>query len=569
MRNGDQFQRFAEDTFTPSIFSAKDCNLLIDFANAMLHSEVRIGPTPRVLISDRNFIWQIPSTLPPAGSSVPTDEDAEDSEIGAGMDDLVTVIRKFPDGHLYVAGQFKLGNAFSRTCLCSMRQNLSLRSPSWFIGTQVDGLISGNPSVVRIFDIAQRSGNKFYAAGNFLQFAAGGDHETYDQTLTVNLQVPTANVVKLGLDGTIRIAGLDTPFTPPAIQTRDDLASTNLKDARIYAVQTANYMTAADAVLCAGNFDAVGGTETHGLVVLKEDGTVYVGFDAGTGFQQIDAESVTDSIINYGCDWLLPAAPGADGWYASCHIFGGALGSQVGVGVGPACDPMVGTDSNVFYDGTPIYGGICRIAGDGSLDTSFAPGSPNPNGCTALQEPNLGLTIGVFSDSGSFRALCVNADGDVYIANPTAHWDPTTSNAGGWVDTDGTTILRQILIKLHADGSLDTTFDATVVGYIQGGAVRSAAIDSQNRLVIGGTFALIDGNTYEGFARLDADTGELDTTFPNISVAGGPGATVDTIIVETGDVYCIGGNFVQLTDPIDGNVVRNYIARVSSTGRIL
>lgn len=566
--NGYQLEKFKEDTFRPSIFSADDTNLLIDIHNLLLKSEIRIGSNAAVIISDRNFIWQIPKAFTTGGGTVPTDEDDEDADIGEGVDDDVYVIRKFPDGHLYVGGKFALANAMSRTHLASFRQNLSLRTPSWFIGPQKDGTIPGPVDINAIVrDIAQRTNNLFYCVGDFIQSSAGDEADPVTGTVEINLYTPACNLVLLSLNGRVVLEPLD--WNPPVFNTRDFPTNANIKAARLLACQTANYLGATDAVLVGGNFDEVGSTETHGLVVLKNDGTVYSGFSAGTGFQFKTNEDVTPGIINFGVEHILPSTVNG-GWYVSQHRYGGSLGAVAGVGTDTTpCDPDIGIHPYNYYDSIETYGGLVRIDGDGSLDTDFQPGG-NSLDC---DKDFWGLHFDLFTNA--FHALCEDGDGNVYIGNLKVDDDETTGNNGGWLDLASQTYLRRYFMKLGPDGSLDTSFRggeyytpvATLTPSIEGGSVLCAAIDSQGRVIIGGTFASISGVSRGGIARYTT-AGVLDTTFPNLDVSGGA-PFIGSIVVNQGDVYCIGGNFTQLSDPVLGVVARNNIALVSSTGRIL
>ena len=73
------------------------------------------------------------------------------------------------------------------------------------------------------------------------------------------------------------------------------------------------------------------------------------------------------------------------------------------------------------------------------------------------------------------------------------------------------------------------------------GPVRSTAIDSQGRLILGGGFSTVNGNNISGVARLRPNL-TLDTTWMP-TVSGAVSQTyVSAILVYNGTIY-IGGSF--------------------------
>ena len=111
------------------------------------------------------------------------------------------------------------------------------------------------------------------------------------------------------------------------------------------------------------------------------------------------------------------------------------------------------------------------LAGPGALDGSFAGGV-----------------------SGPVYAAAVQPDGRVVVAG-------SFSSAAG--------VSRYGIARLFPSGAPDTSFQYNMGG-ISGGTVKCLAIQSDGRIVIGGTFTSVNGTIRYGVARLNAN-GAVDT----------------------------------------------------------
>src|ERR1051326_8594683 len=91
-------------------------------------------------------------------------------------------------------------------------------------------------------------------------------------------------------------------------------------------------------------------------------------------------------------------------------------------------------------------------------------------------------------------AICVQPDGRILVVG-------RFSNVNG-VACDG-------LTRLNSDSSVDATF---LFSYTGTNSVSSIALQPDQKIVIGGSFATINGTNRNGVARLNPD-GTLDSTF--------------------------------------------------------
>jgi uncharacterized delta-60 repeat protein len=282
-------------------------------------------------------------------------------------------------------------------------------------------------------------------------------------------------------------------------------------------------------VLISGLFTTVDGTGRNHIARLNADGTLDTSFDPGPGADdRVRAVAAqTDGKILIGGDFTTVNSVGRNR-IARLNADGS---------VDTSFDPGTGLDSVVRTivvqaDGKLLIGGefttvngvgrnrIARLNADGSLDTTFDPGA--------------GLTSPVYE-------AAVQADGKVVIV-------------GNFTSYDGE--MRNRVARLNADGSLDTTFDP---GQGANGWVGTMALQSDGKVLIGGTFAMVGGQSRARIARLN-DDGSLDTTF---DAGTGPSAAVYAIAVQSDGKVLIGGAFSTIS-----GVARARIARLDDDGSL-
>jgi uncharacterized delta-60 repeat protein len=163
----------------------------------------------------------------------------------------------------------------------------------------------------------------------------------------------------------------------------------------------------------------------------------------------------------------------------------------------------------------------------------------------ARLDPNTGLADSFDPSAGDFvTAIAVQADGKVLAA--------------GWFTAlaphDGETVTRNHIARLETDGRLDQTLDLGIPG---NGFVMAAAVQPDGKILIGGSFATVLGVARNNIARLNPD-GTLDTAFdPN---ANTPNCLVSAITVQADGKILVGGTFTSI-----GGQTRNRIARLDAT----
>ena len=180
--------------------------------------------------------------------------------------------------------------------------------------------------------------------------------------------------------------------------------------------------------------------------------------------------------------------------------------------------------------GTTTRNGIARLNADGSLDLSFDPGAGLPGIDPTLPD---GSKAGVFG-------MDIQSNDKIII--------------GGLFDTfNGTNVVR--LARLYPDGALDTTFNPG----LSGNGVYAVAVQSDNKILIGGLIDSVASVPRVNIARLQPD-GSLDASF---STGDGVNNSVETIAMQSDGKVLIGGSF----DEVDG-LWRSLFARLNANGRV-
>jgi uncharacterized delta-60 repeat protein len=173
---------------------------------------------------------------------------------------------------------------------------------------------------------------------------------------------------------------------------------------------------------------------------------------------------------------------------------------------------------------------LARLNADGSLDMTFTNGANN-----------------------SVYALASQPDGKILVGGY------FTSLGGGGTGA----IPHNNIGRLNADGSLDTSFDPGA-----NGPVRVLAMQADGKTLVGGAFTTLGGGgtgTISRYfiGRLHAD-GSLDTSFDP-----GASSSVVAIAVQADGKILVGGWFSTLGGGDTGTTTRNGIGRLTNTDAAL
>lgn len=229
------------------------------------------------------------------------------------------------------------------------------------------------------------------------------------------------------------------------------------------------------------------------------------------------------------------------------------------------------------FNGIP-RNGIARLNADGTLDTSFDP----QGGFDQAPEVIVRQPDGKFLVGGYFNAyngvernhiLRLNADGSLDTSFDPG--DELTDDVraiglqpdgklilgGNLIENFPPGVIRPRIIRLNADGSVDSSFDPSD-GF--NSYPLAFFIQSDGKIVTSGDFTTYNGTTIRGIARLNSD-GSLDGSFDpgdGFQSSGNPGlAFVNDMVVQPDGKIIAVGNY----ETYDGTA-RNRIARLIGDG---
>ncbi len=284
--------------------------------------------------------------------------------------------------------------------------------------------------------------------------------------------------------------------------------------------------------LIVGDFTNFNGTGRTNIARLNYDGTLDRSFDPGSA---VGASVYVGALAVQADGRVLVAGNflGSEGTNLVRLNTNGTVDSAFSAATDSTVNSLVvQTNGRVVIGGffTQVNGatraGIARLGTNGVLDATF-----NPS-----------LTGGF--PSPSINALAMQADGKILIA-------------GSFTNVNGT--LTTNLARLNSNGSVDTNFHALSFGPPGAVLLYTVAADPQGRVLVGGSFDSCNSLIRSNLIRLNAD-GTMDTNF---NAAAGTDATVYFVAAQSDGKALIGGSFTAVN-----GVARNAIARLNSDGSL-
>jgi uncharacterized delta-60 repeat protein len=477
--------------------------------------------------------------------------------IGSGFNQQIFAINLQTDGKILVGGFFTTYSGVTRNRIIRLNTDGSIDS-SFVIGTGFDGAV---------WSMSLQTDGKILVGGDFSSYSGvsrsriirlntNGSVDTsfvigtgFNATVTEILPQPNGNILVGGnfsyyngyaSRGIVQINGNQivtqiiyaTNFScyEPLIEVNTNLdPSFNIGNGFNGSTQS-SVIQPDGKIIIVGNFTSYQGITKNNIIRLNEDYSIDSSFVIGTGFN-----SFVQTIS------LQP-----DGKI----LVGGLFSSYNGVS----------------------RSAIIRLNTDGSIDTSFVIGT-GFNGYTnniVLQSDGKILVGGDFSSySGASRndIIRLNTDGSVDTSfvigtgfNDTVNvikvqLDGKILVGGNFTSYSGAS--RNDIIRLNADGSLDTSF---VIGTgFSGFGVKSIELQSDGKILVGGSFTSYSGVSSNYIIRLNTD-GSVDNSFV---IGIGFSADVQDITLQSDGKILVGGAFSSYS-----GVSSNGIIRLNTDGSI-
>ena len=206
------------------------------------------------------------------------------------------------------------------------------------------------------------------------------------------------------------------------------------------------------------------------------------------------------------------------------------------------------------YDGVNT-GRFVKLNSDGTLDSTFTSNANINNNVYDIKVDSSGkvYVVGDFAN-GIVR---LNADGTVDTAfdvgsgfNSRVNSIGLDSNGkvlvGGWFNNYKGVECNPGIVRLETNGDLDATFttEGSGLNYNSNGIVQCLAVQSDNKVVVGGWFNQYDGNRQGHIIRFNTN-GTKDTTFDTgygfgDSARSWEAQRVQSILVHNSKVICVG-----------------------------
>jgi len=452
---------------------------------------------------------------------------------GTGADDAVISLTVQPDGKVLIGGAFTSYNGTLRNRIARLNTDGSLDT-SFNPGTGADGWLNS-------FTV-QPDG----------KILIGGEFTIYNGT-------PRNRIARLSGDG-----GLDSSFNAVTGSNNDIEAIIVQPDGRL---------------LIGGAFTGYNDTPRNCIARLNNDGILDTSFNPNVGISSLTSDlHVTSLALQLDGKILIGGAFASyNGTPRNCIARVNSDGS-----LDTGFNPGTGANSTIWSlalqpDGRVLIGGwftsyngtprkcIARLNPDGSLDTSFNPGTGADGGVESLTvQPDgkilIGGTFTSYNGTSRNRIARLNTDGSLDTS-----FNPGTGANGGveslTVQPDGKILIgghfigydgmaRNRIARLNSNGSLDMSFSP---GSGANSRILTLALQPNGKILIGGQFTSYNGTPRSHIARVNSD-GSLDTSF---LPGNGPNYRILTLTLQTDGKVLIGGEFTRY-----GSTPRNRIARV-------
>lgn len=292
----------------------------------------------------------------------------------------------------------------------------------------------------------------------------------------------------------------------------------------IYGVRTIKIQNP-DKILVGGSFSEDNGSNCNFITRLNNDGSIDDTFNSGTGAigsvytmaVQEDGKVLLGGNINQydgiSCSYIMRV--NSDGSFDNTFDVGyGAGGTVFSIEIQDDGKIFVG-GVFTFFNGT-IINRIVRLNTDGSIDTTFNPGTGADNTVYDIEIQDDGKLI-VAGDFNSFN-------GSAYRG----------------------------IVRLNSDGSIDNTFDP---GYGTVGVIHAVVSQLDGKIIAGGSFSAFGGVSRNNIHRLNSN-GSFDNSF-----VIGNGANDDVYTIQDLDnaKILIGGRFTEYN-----GVGRNRITKLDN-----
>lgn len=513
-----------------------------------------------------------------------------DQTIGTGYVGFTQVraIAVQPDGKIVVAGYIIFGtnNSTYQGRLARFNTDGSVDSSFQSLPFPNDGIIN---------DIALQPDGKILVGGNFSNFNGSTIYRllrlnadgSLDSSFNCTISPTSINSIALQSDGKILVAGsISITFDGSTQKLLLRLNSDGSLDTSfsfgftafpLYTDQIYKVAVQTDGkILAVGTFEVFNGVPQGKIIRFNTDGTKDTSFNIGTGATL--GSSLRDIAIQPDGKILIAGSPLLWNGQATAPIHrinpDGSLDTSFVLGVSSTYFHRLAvlSDGKIVGIGNFTVNGsaqkITKLNSDGSLDTTFInkPITSAVN-CLGFQSDNK-ILIGGFLDEydgvkkNSFVRLETNGNLDTTFNLNTGlnnqvntialQPDGKTLLGGDFTAFDG--VSQNNIIRINDDGTKDNLL---AIGTGFDNTVKHIKVQSDGKIVVGGSFTTFNGTAANSLIRLNND-GTKDTSF---SIGSGFNEYVKAIALQPDGKILVGGNFTQFNGQ-----AQNYCIRLNADG---
>ena len=458
---------------------------------------------------------------------------------GTGFDANVSALTSQTDGKILVGGSFLNFNGVTANKIIRLNSNGSVDS-SFISGS---GFSSGTVEIINV-----SAAGAIMIGGSFIETYNGTDVNRIMLLEANGMLNPAFDIGSGPSTGTVNAITEEVTnswYIGGSFLVFDSQTQGRLARIDVFGSLDIGYLTAGvgfnnsvlkvialadNKTMVFGSFTKFNGTICNRVMRLSEDGFLDSSFnEAATGANnsvktaivQPDGKVLIAGVFtNYnGIVRNRIARIEANGEIDAAFTIGTGFNTQVYALALQPDGKIIVSGNFTSYNGI-LINRIVRLLPDGTLDSGFAIGS----GADAIVD-----------------CILLQPDGKIVLGGQFTLFNGVSHNR---------------MVRLNADGSLDLGF-STGVGFDKN--VYTIALQSDNKLIVGGVFLNYKGVSAKRILRLNSD-GSLDTSFT--TGTGFSSGEIRAILVQPDDRLLIGGTFAG---NYNGTAVRRMV-RLLSTG---
>jgi len=531
--------------------------------------------------------------------------------LGTGPNGSVNAVELQSDGKILIAGDFNSVNGSPKTNVARLDANGAVDSSFSPLS------FTTNAGMLSVSALKLLSDGKIYVGGTFgsygglnskniVRINADGSLDNGFNAFST-LETPVVGIEVDPATGKIFLAGGSSYYSNSFKGGLISLDNTGLIDATFNASGTAFGMGSSNisdffrlsdgTLLCIGMFSSYNSEGRPNVAIINADGTLNSKF---SGISFVSGQITTGYPLSNGSFLLGGSVSNYNGTSVnglfqmdSSLVIDAAFSSQVNLlSKGFISTPVKQSNDKIIIGGNfSMVNGVAksnmaRLNTDGSIDTTFNNGGSglnSPPSFLYVQPDDKIIAIGYFSSYNGTSApgiLRLNADGSIdSTLNATGTGFQMGSNfysaltqtdgkilIGGsnFSTYNGTTITSKGLIRLNADGSLDTTFNTSGTGVNSGINISVYGLKQQpdGKILVTGNFGSFNGTTANGLTRLLAD-GTVDSSFAPASGGFNLNASPRFITLQPDGKIVVTGTFTSYE-----TISRTNIVRINDNGSL-